>query len=73
MTAAFWISYKFLADEDDLYASEIANMIKTKPKEFLEKEREILLFINYDLFKLLKNFDPDAIICNKEIMFRASI
>lgn len=67
MISAFWISYKFLADEGEyLFANEIADILKIKTKVFLDKEREILLFINYQLFKFLKSFDDEIIICNEE-------
>jgi len=78
LITAFWISYKFLADEDDIYASDLAFRLKLKTNEFIAKEREILLFINYNLFKLLKIFNEEENIFNKKIkekqlQFRSSV
>lgn len=75
---AFWISYKFLADEDNICADDLAYKLKMGTNEFVAKEREILLFIDYNLFKLLKVFAQEANIFNKKIkeqklQLRASI
>jgi hypothetical protein len=73
MVATFWISYKFLADEDNIYACDLAYMLKINTYEFLAKEREVLLFINYNLFKLLKVFDEEETFYKEEKNLRASI
>lgn len=73
MVVAFWISYKFLADEDDLYANELADILNIQKKDFLDKEREVLIFINYNLFKLLKIFDNERLVVTEEVSRRNSI
>jgi hypothetical protein len=73
MVVTFWISYKFLADEDDLYANELADILKIQKKDFLDKEREVLIFINYNLFKLLKSFDNERLVVREEVYRRNSI
>lgn len=71
MITAFWISYKFLADEDSIGATDLKYIFKRlkpddkynfKSKDFLTRERELLKTINYDLFKLLKEFELDQTI-----------
>lgn len=73
MLTVFWISYKFLADEDDLYAGDFCYKLKVNMKEFLAKEREVLLFIDYNLFKYLKSFNNELYCYKTETMRRASI
>ena len=51
----FWISYKFIIDDDNFNSTILQNFTKYKLKNFLNKEREILKFINYEILNISNN------------------
>jgi len=51
----FLISYKFIIDDDDFNFEILQNFTNYKLKLFLNKEIEILKFINYEILNISNN------------------
>jgi hypothetical protein len=55
--ACFWIAYKFIIDGDEFTSYILEKFSKYDYKLLLDKEKEILIFINYNIFKISKNIE----------------
>ena len=52
-----WISYKFLIDRDDISSFYLQKITYYNYINFVRFEREILQFINYDIYKISKEIN----------------
>lgn len=53
--ACFWISCKFIIDDAILDSNTLELITNHDHELFLNKEREILKFVNYEIFKISNN------------------
>jgi hypothetical protein len=52
-----WISYKFIIDRDDISSFYLQKITYYNYINFVRFEREILQFINYDIYKISKEIN----------------